>query len=77
LDETILDKARVVMREIGARARSEPAYAQQLAGDPVGTMVAAGIPVEVVGDILIEDGLSEEEVQGYLSSFGSVSGHDE
>lgn len=54
-------------RDLGDRARSDAAYMKQLQDDPVGTMLAAGLPPEAVIDILAEEGVEPDEVQGYLS----------
>src|SRR5438067_1750933 len=58
-----------IERQIGDRARSDKQYLDQLVSDPVGTLLAAGIPAQAVSEVLAEEGLSEEEVQGYLGSF--------
>ena len=63
------DKARETAREILKRAQNDPAFKQQLANDPQGTLTAAGLPENTVNDFLreaIQAGAIESDVAGYV-----------
>ncbi len=53
---------------LAERAKSDEAFRSQVEADPLGTLTAAGLPSEIVGDFLRDSGLSAEgDVQGYWS----------
>lgn len=58
-----LQQARQVAEQIAQRAKSDPSYVKQLRDDPAGTVKAAGMPEEMIGAFLAEEGLAE--VSGY------------
>ena len=58
-----IQQARQVAEQITQRAKSDPAFLQQLRDDPAGTVKAAGMPEEAIGTFLAEEGA--DEVAGY------------
>jgi hypothetical protein len=53
---------------LAERAKSDQAFRAEIESDPLGTLTAAGLPSEIVGDFLRDSGLSAEgDVQGYWS----------
>jgi hypothetical protein len=53
---------------LAERAKSDEEFRAQIEADPLGTLTAAGLPSEVVGDFLRDSGLSADgDVQGYWS----------
>ncbi len=53
---------------LAERAKSDEEFRSQIETDPLGTLTAAGLPSEVVGDFLRDSGLSADgDVQGYWS----------
>lgn len=66
-----IEQARTQALELGRRARADQAYLQQLIEDPVGTMLAAGLPPGAVVDILAEEGVEGDEVQGYIAGLSN------
>lgn len=62
-----VDQARSTIKEVTSRARSDQSYMSQLQDDPVGTLLAAGLPAGAVVDILAEEGMEPDEVQGFLA----------
>lgn len=69
-----IEQARALTTEITTRARGDQAYMKQLVEDPVGTLLAAGLPPGAVVDVLAEEGVEEGEVQGFIAGLGSRPG---
>jgi hypothetical protein len=58
---------------LAERAKRDEAFRAEIESDPLGTLTAAGLPSEVVGDFLRDSGLSAEgDVQGYWSICGGT-----
>lgn len=54
--------------DLSERAKSDEEFRAQIETDPLGTLTAAGLPSEIVGDFLRDSGLSADgDVQGYWS----------
>ena len=60
--------------EIASRAKSDPAYMEQLKQDPEGTLSAAGLPEKAIAEFMREDELGE--VSGYGLSGGGGGGEE-
>ena len=53
---------------LAERAKSDEEFRSQIETDPLGTLTAAGLPGEIIGDFLRDSGLSADgDVQGYWS----------
>src|SRR5579871_5390233 len=53
---------------LAERAKTDEEFRAQIEADPLGTLTAAGLPSEIVGDFLRDSGLDPEgDVQGYWS----------
>jgi hypothetical protein len=50
-----LNEARKRADELGARAAGDPEFRERLANDPRGTLAAAGIPDELIDEIVDPD----------------------
>ncbi len=59
-----LNRIRTQIQEIAERVKSEPEYMQRIKDDPLSTLSAAGLPKEMIQQLI--DGKAEEaEVSGY------------
>jgi len=53
---------------LAERAKTDEEFRARIEADPLGTLTAAGLPSEIVGDFLRDSGLGPEgDVQGYWS----------
>ena len=59
-----LQQYRTTVDELVQRAKRDPAFAQRARADPVGTLMAAGVPADVANR-LMSDAAAENEVAGY------------
>jgi len=62
-----------VAREVTTRGKSDPAFREQYQEDPVGTLLAMGMPEIGVLEVMHDDGFSDDDVAGFLAphlSFG-------
>lgn len=61
-----------IARDVTQRASDDPAFRDQLYSDPAGTLAAAGMPPEAIARFLVEEGMEESDVTGYLQLNGYV-----
>jgi hypothetical protein len=61
------EKAREVARQLSQRA-GDQAFMQQLHDNPVQALLDAGMPAIGISDFLLEEGLSADDVSGYLAA---------
>jgi hypothetical protein len=67
------EQVRAAVQTITAKAGDE-AFRKALHDNPVQTLLDAGMPANGIADFLTEEGLTSDEVQGYLTSFNPGSG---
>lgn len=76
-----IEKARETAREIGDRAKSDPAFKQQLTNDPQGTLTSAGLPANAVNDFMLEaarEQIIDADVAGYgMPTLGGSGGGEQ
>jgi hypothetical protein len=63
-DKDTLQQLRAQAQAIAERVKSDPEYLEQIKSDPVATLTAAGVPEDVVHN-LIEGKTEEADVTGY------------
>jgi hypothetical protein len=65
---TSLSQIHSLAVSLAERAKTDEEFRSQIETDPLGTLTAAGLPGEIVGDFLRDSGLSADgDVQGYWS----------
>jgi hypothetical protein len=81
-----MDQIRQRGIELLDRAKSDPAFVEQIKSDPRGTLAAAGLPANAVQEFMVGaqergvPGLDEDEVAGYAAgnscaiTFGTCCG---
>jgi hypothetical protein len=61
-----LSQIHTLAGNLTERARNDEEFRSQIETDPLGTLTAAGLPSEILGDFLQDSGLSADgDVQGY------------
>jgi hypothetical protein len=69
------ERDRAIVKDVVRRAKGDPGYLDQLERDPVGTLAAAGMSGEGIVDYLVENTDDEDDVSGYIASFGGLVGN--
>jgi hypothetical protein len=59
---------RGLARALGERAASDGGFRERLEQDPIQTLIDAGLPPDAVADLLVEEGWSGGEVQGFIAA---------
>ena len=63
-DQTALDELRDKAQALAERVKNDPGFVQRIKDDPFGTLGSAGIPEEVINQ-LVQGKTEEVEVIGY------------
>jgi hypothetical protein len=70
-----LDQIRATTEGVLERARNDETYRAELLADPVGTLVAAGVPQDAATDITVLEFREEDaDTGGYMRRAGGCDG---
>jgi len=72
-EQNEIRQTRAVVDQVVGRFHSDPEYAKRFRGDPVGALLAAGIPPNATLDILREEGADAADVAGYALAQPSLT----